>query len=67
MRVSMGMPTWTRRGRKAWVAFFDAANQGGGEVITLLKLMESMFDLGFLEVSDMRWRTPTKTFRKGGQ
>ena len=27
--------------------------------------MESMFELGFLDVSDMRWRTPTKTFRKG--
>ena len=66
MRVSMGMPTWTRRGRKARVAFFDVANQGGGEVITLLKLIEPMFDWGFLDVSDMRWRVPTKTFCKGG-
>ena len=48
-------------------AFFDAANQADGEVITLLQLMESMFDLGFLDVSDMRWRTPTKTFRKNGE
>ena len=45
-------------------AFLDAANQADGEVITLLQLMELMFDLGFLDVSDMRWRTPTKTFRK---
>ena len=29
-----------------------------------LQLMESMFELGFLDVSDMRWRAPTKTFRK---
>ena len=35
-----------------------------GEVITLLQLMEPMFELGFLDVSDMRWRAPTKTFRK---
>ena len=37
-----------------------------GEVLTLLKLMESMFELGFLDVSDMRWRVATKTFRKEG-
>jgi hypothetical protein len=48
-------------------AFFDAASQADGEVITLRQLMESMFDLGFLDVSDMRWRTPTKTFRKNGE
>ena len=54
------------RSRKTHAAFFDAANQADGEVITLLQLMESMFDLGFLDVSDMRWRTPTKTFRKRG-
>ena len=40
---------------------------GEGEVLTLLQLMESMFELGFLDVSDMRWRTPTKTFRKKGE
>lgn len=55
------------RSRKTRAAFFDAANQADGEVITLLQLMESMFDLGFLDVSDMRWRTPTKTFRKKGK
>ena len=33
---------------------YDAANQVEGEVITLLQLMESMFELGFLDVSDMR-------------
>jgi len=38
-----------------------------GEVITLLQLMEPMFELGFLDVSDMRWRAPTKTFRKKGE
>ena len=27
-------------------AFYDAANQVEGEVITLLQLMESMFELG---------------------
>ena len=48
-------------------AFFEAASQVDGEVITLRQLMESMFDLGFLDVSDMRWRTPTKTFRKKGK
>ena len=53
------------RSRKTRAAFYDAANQVEGEVITLLQLMESMFELGFLDVSDMRWRTPTKTFRKG--
>ena len=35
-----------------------------GEAVTLLQPVESMFELGFLEVSDMRWRAPTKTFRK---
>jgi len=35
-----------------------------GDGITLLQLMESMFELGFLDVSDMRLRTPTKTFRR---
>ncbi len=53
------------RSRKTRAAFYDAANQVEREVITLLQLMESMFELGFLDVSDMRWRTPTKTFRKG--
>ena len=38
-----------------------------GEEMTLLQLMESMFELGFLDVSDMRWRTPTKTLRKKGE
>ena len=37
------------------------------KVDRLLQLMESMFELGFLDVSDMRWRTPTKTFRKKGK
>ena len=36
------------------------------EAVTLLQLMESMFELGFLDVSDMRWRVATKTFRKEG-
>ena len=52
------------RSRKTRAAFYDAANQVEGEVLTLLQLMESMFELGFLDVSDMRWRTPTKTFRR---
>ena len=43
------------RSRKTRAAFHDAVNQVGGEVITLLQLMESMFELGFLDVSDMRW------------
>ena len=47
--------------------FYDVANQVDEEVITLLQLMESMFDVGFLDVSDMRWLTPTKTFRKNGK
>ena len=55
------------RSRKTRAAFFDAAYQADGEAITLLQLMESMFELGFLDVSDMRWRTPTKTFRKNGK
>ena len=33
-------------------AFYDAANQVEGEVIALLQLMEAMFELGFLDVSD---------------
>ena len=41
------------RSRKTRAAFYDAANQVEGEVITLLQLMEPMFDLGFLDVSDM--------------
>ena len=41
-------------------AFYDAANQVEGEVIALLQLMELMFEPGFLDVSDMRWRTPDK-------
>ena len=52
---------------KTRAAFFDAAYQAEGEAITLLQLMESMFELGFLDVSDMRWRTPTKIFRKNGK
>ena len=55
------------RSRKTRAAFYDAACQTDGEVITLLQLMKSMFELGFLDVSDMRWRAPTKTFRKGGE
>ena len=55
------------RSRKTRAAFYDAANQVEGEVITLLQVMESMFELGFLDVSDMRWRAPTKTFRKKGK
>ena len=48
------------RSRKTRAAFFDAANQTDGDVITLLQLMESMFELGFLDVSDMRWRVATR-------
>jgi len=55
------------RSRKTRAAFYDAASQTDGEVVTLLQLMKSMFELGFLDVSDMRWRTPTKTFRKSGE
>jgi len=55
------------RSRKTRAAFYDAASQTDGEVITLLQLMKSMFELGFLDVFDMRWRTPTKTFRKEGE
>ena len=54
------------RSRKTRAAFYDAASQTDGEVIPLLQLMKSMFELGFLYVSDMRWRVPTKTFCKGG-
>ena len=35
--------------------------------ILLLQLMEPMFELGFLDVPDMRWRVATKTFRKSGE
>ena len=38
-----------------------------GDVITLLQLMESMFELGFLDVFDMRWRVATKTSHKKGE
>ena len=55
------------RSRKTRAAFYDAASQTDGEIITLLQLMKSMFELGFLDVSDMRWRAPTKTFRKNGE
>ena len=54
------------RSRKTRAAFYDAASQTDGEVITLQQLMKSMFELGFLDVSDMRWRAPTKTFRNEG-
>ena len=47
-----------------WAAFYDAANQMEGDVSTLSQLIESMFELGILDVSDMRWRVATKTFRK---
>jgi len=36
-----------------------------GEVLALQQLVEPMFELGFLDVSDMRWSEPTKTFLKG--
>ena len=49
------------RSRKTRAAFFDATNQTDGDVVTLLQLMESMFELGFLDVFDMRWRAATKT------
>ena len=55
------------RSRKTRATFYDAANQMECEVIALVQLMESMFGLGFLDVSDMRWRTPTKTFRQKGE
>lgn len=55
------------RSRKTRAAFYDAAIQTDGEVISLLQLMKSMFELGFLDVSDMRWRALTKTFRKNGE
>ena len=55
------------RSRKTRAAFFDATNQTEGDVITLLQLMESMFELGFLVVSDMRWRVATQTFHKKGE
>ena len=43
------------------------ANQTEGDVLTLLQLMESMFELSFLDMSDMRWRVATQTFRKKGE
>ena len=55
------------RSRKTRAAFYDAASQTDGEVVTLLQLMRSIFELGFIDVSDMRWRTPTKTFHKNGK
>ena len=50
------------RSRKTRAAFFDAANETDGDIITLLQLMESMFELDFIDVLDMRWRVSTKTF-----
>ena len=47
--------------------FVEMNYQTDVDAITLLQLMESMFELGFPEVSDMRWRTPTKIFRKNGK
>jgi len=52
------------RSRKSCAAFFDAHVQLKGGTITLLQLMRSMFELGFLDVSDMRWRGETQTRMK---
>ena len=38
--------------------------KGVVKILDLLQLMGSMFELGLLYVSDMRWRVATKTFRK---
>lgn len=52
------------RSRKTLAAFFDAQTHMEGEVLSLLQLMKSMFELEFLEVIDMRWRGQTQTFHK---
>ena len=48
------------RSRKSRAAFFDAQIQLEGKVVTLLQLMRSMFELDFLDVSEMRWRGTTR-------
>ena len=52
------------RSRKSCAAFFDAHCQLKGGTITLLQLMRSMFELDFLDVTDMRWRCATQTRKK---
>lgn len=49
------------RSRKSCAAFFDAYCQLKDETITLLQLMRSMFELDFLDVTDMRWRGLTQS------
>lgn len=53
--------TKIHRSRKSCAAFFDAYCQLKEDTVTLLQLMRSMFELGFLDVSDMRWRGLTQT------
>lgn len=49
------------RSRKTMAAFYDASVMSKDEKLTLQRVIESMFDLEFVEVSDMRWLGETQT------
>ena len=49
------------RSRKSRAAFYDAMSECSNDVLTLRQVVESMFYLGFVDVSDMRWLGETKS------
>ena len=51
------------RSRKTMAAFYDASRIGNGAELTLRRVIESMFDLEFVNVSDMRWLGETQTLQ----
>lgn len=55
--------TSLHRSRKTMAAFYDASRMGNGAELTLRQVIESMFDLGFVDVSDMRWLGETQTLQ----
>lgn len=52
------------RSRKTKAAFYDASAMSNDGVLTLRQVIESMFYLGFVDVSDMRWLGETQTVQK---
>lgn len=52
------------RSRMTKAAFYDASSTSNDGVLTLRQVIGSMFYLGFVNVSDMRWLGDTQTVQK---